>query len=187
MQSLKELYRIGRGPSSSHTMGPAFMAAEFLAATKGLGAVRYEVELWDSLAATGRGHFTDRAVKDVLGAKRTKIVWKPDVGDEFHPNGMRFIAFDAAGAKVAERVAYSVGGGAIAEKGRTAQAKSVYRHRNMTEIVNAATRAGMPLWQIVEDAEGPEIWSFLKRVLSTMMSAIDRGLAADGVLPGGHR
>lgn len=187
MQSLKELYRIGRGPSSSHTMGPAFMAAEFLAATKGLGAVRYEVELWDSLAATGRGHFTDRAVKDVLGAKRTKIVWKPDVGDEFHPNGMRFIAFDAAGAKVAERVAYSVGGGAIAEKGRTAQAKSVYRHRNMTEIVKAATRAGMPLWQIVEDAEGPEIWSFLRRVLSTMMSAIDRGLAADGVLPGGLR
>ena len=135
MQSLKELYRIGRGPSSSHTMGPAFMAAEFLAATKGLGAVRYEVELWDSLAATGRGHFTDRAVKDVLGAKRTKIVWKPDVGDEFHPNGMRFIAFDAAGAKVAERVAYSVGGGAIAEKGRTAQAKSVYRHRNMTVTI----------------------------------------------------
>lgn len=187
MQSLKELYRIGRGPSSSHTMGPAFVAAEFLAATKELGAVRYEVELWDSLAATGRGHFTDRAVKDVLGAKRTKIVWKPDVGDEFHPNGMRFTAFDARGAKVAERVAYSIGGGAIAEKGRLARSKPVYRHRNMTEIVNAATRAGMPLWQIVEDAEGPEIWSFLKCVHSTMMSAIERGLAADGVLPGGLR
>ena len=187
MQSLKELYRIGRGPSSSHTMGPAFVAAEFLAATKGLGAVRYEVELWDSLAATGRGHFTDRAVKDVLGAKRTKIVWKPDVGDEFHPNGMRFTAFDARGAKVAERVAYSIGGGAIAEKGCLARSKPVYRHRNMTEIVNAATRAGMPLWQIVEDAEGPEIWSFLKCVHSTMMSAIERGLAADGVLPGGLR
>ena len=187
MQSLKELYRIGRGPSSSHTMGPAFVAAAFLAATKGLDVVRYEVELWDSLAATGRGHFTDRAVKDILGPKRTKIIWKPDFGDTFHPNGMRFTAFDAHGMKVAERVAYSIGGGAIAEKGRAAQEKPVYRYKNMTEIVKAATRAGMPLWQIVEDAEGPEIWSFLKRVLSTMMSAIDRGLAADGVLPGGLR
>ena len=84
MQSLKELYRIGRGPSSSHTMGPSFVAVEFLAATRGLGAVRYEVELRDSLAATGRGHFTDRAVKDIFGAKRTKIVWKPDFGDQFH-------------------------------------------------------------------------------------------------------
>ena len=187
MKSLKELYRIGRGPSSSHTMGPSFVAAEFLSATKGLGAVRYEVELRDSLAATGRGHFTDRAVKDILGAKRTKIVWEPDFGDKFHPNGMRLVAFDARGAKVAERVAYSIGGGAIAAKGSEVREKPVYRHRSMTEIVNAATRAGMPLWQIVEDAEGPEIWDFLKRVYSTMMAAIDRGLAADGVLPGGLR
>jgi len=187
MKSLKELYRIGRGPSSSHTMGPSFVAAEFLAATKGLGAVRYEVELRDSLAATGRGHFTDRAVKDVLGAKRTKIVWKPDFGDKFHPNGMRLAAFDARGAKVAERVAYSIGGGAIAEKGGEVHDRPVYRQRSMSEIVNAATRAGIPLWQIVEDAEGPGIWDFLKCVYSTMMSAIDRGLAADGVLPGGLR
>ena len=124
MKSLKELYRIGRGPSSSHTMGPSFVAAEFLAATKGLGAVRYEVELRDSLAATGRGHFTDRAVKDLLGAKRTKIVWKPDFGDKFHPNGMRITAFGDDGAKLAERVAYSVGGGAIAEKGSEARQSS---------------------------------------------------------------
>ena len=95
MKSLKEMYRIGRGPSSSHTMGPSFVAVEFLAATRGLGAVRYEVELRDLLAATGRGHFTDRAVKDILGEKRTKIVWKPDFGDKFHPNGMRLAAFDA--------------------------------------------------------------------------------------------
>ena len=84
-------------------------------------------------------------------------------------------------------VAYSIGGGAIAAKGSEVREKPVYRHRSMTEIVNAATRAGMPLWQIVEDAEGPEIWDFLKRVYSTMMAAIDRGLAADGVLPGGLR
>ena len=100
MKSLRELYRIGRGPSSSHTMGPSFAAQEFLARAK--GASRFEVELHDSLAATGRGHFTDRAVKDVLGAKRTKIVWIPDFRDVFHPNGMRFRAFAADGGKVAE-------------------------------------------------------------------------------------
>ena len=187
MKSLKELYRIGRGPSSSHTMGPSFVAAEFLDATRELGAVRYEVELRDSLAATGRGHFTDRAVKDILGAKRTKIVWKPDFGDAFHPNGMRFTAYGDDGRKLAERMAYSVGGGAIAGEGHTARQHARYRHRNMTEIVRAATRAGIPLWQIVEDAEGPGIWDFLRRVYATMMAAVDRGLAADGVLPGGLR
>ena len=106
-------------------MGPAFVAAAFLAATKGLDAVRYEVELWDSLAATGRGHFTDRAVKDILGPKRTKIIWKPDFGDAFHPNGMRFTAFDARGMKVAERVASSVRGGASAGTGGGTQVKHV--------------------------------------------------------------
>ena len=187
MKSLRELYRIGRGPSSSHTMGPSFVALEFLARTKGKGAVRYEVELHDSLAATGKGHFTDRAVKDVLGERRTKIVWIPDVGDTFHPNGMRFSAFDADGARVAEWTVYSVGGGAICEKGREVQAKEVYRQKSMTEILDAATRTGTPLWQIVDDAEGPDIWDYLQRVYSTMMTAIHRGLAADGVLPGGLR
>ncbi len=185
MKSLRELYRIGRGPSSSHTMGPSFAAAEFLASAR--GAVRFEVELRDSLAATGRGHFTDRAVKDVLGARRTKISWCPDAHDAFHPNGMRFVAFGADGGKVAERTFYSVGGGAVAEKGREVHAKDVYRFKNMTEALDAATRAGTPLWQIVDGAEGPEIWDYLQRVLSAMMAAIDRGLAADGVLPGGLR
>lgn len=187
MKSLRELYRIGRGPSSSHTMGPSFAAAAFLARTKTLSPARFEVELHDSLAATGRGHFTDRAVRDVLGAKRTKIVWMPDVGDGFHPNGMLFRALAADGSRLDEWAAYSVGGGAVCERGRDEQTKDVYRWRNMTEMLEAATRSGTPLWQIVDDAEGPDIWDYLARVYSTMMSAILRGLAADGVLPGGLR
>lgn len=168
-------------------MGPSFAAAEFLKRTKGLGAVRYEVELRDSLAATGRGHFTDRAVKDVLGSRRTKIAWRPDAHDPFHPNGMRFAAFGAGGARLAEWEVYSVGGGAIAEKGAKPQSKEVYPHRSMAELLGAAARTGKPLWQIVDDAEGPDIWDYLMRVYSTMMTAIHRGLAADGVLPGGLR
>ena len=186
MKSLRELYRIGRGPSSSHTMGPARAAGEFLARTP--EAARYEVVLQDSLAATGRGHFTDRAVRDVLGAKRTKIQWSADVHDAFHPNGMVFRAFDAKGEKTAEWKVYSVGGGAICDKAKqSAQSKDVYRFRSMEEIIAHATRSGVPLWQLVEDAEGPDIWDYLRTVYATMMSAVNRGLAADGVLPGGLR
>ncbi|MBQ4384474.1 MAG: L-serine ammonia-lyase, iron-sulfur-dependent, subunit alpha [Kiritimatiellae bacterium] len=185
MKSLRELYRVGRGPSSSHTMGPVYAAAEFL--RRFPDAASFEVVLFDSLAATGRGHFTDKAVKDTLGAKRTKIVWKPDAHDEFHPNGMLFTAFGRDGAKLGEWKVYSVGGGALCEKGKEVPTKSVYRYRNMEEIVSAATRAGVPLWQLVEDAEGPAIWDYLRTVYNMMMSAIDRGLSADGVLPGGLR
>ena len=185
MKSLRELYRIGRGPSSSHTMGPVYAAAEFL--RRFPDAASFEVVLFDSLAATGRGHFTDKAVKDTLDAKRTKIVWKPDAHDEFHPNGMLFTAFGRDGAKLGEWKVYSVGGGALCEKGKEVPTKSVYRYRNMEEIVSAATRAGVPLWQLVEDAEGSAIWDYLRTVYNIMMSAIDRGLSADGVLPGGLR
>ena len=185
MRSLRELYRIGRGPSSSHTMGPAKAAELFL--QRSCGAARYEVALQGSLAATGRGHFTDKALKDVLGEKRTRIVWKADVNDEFHPNGMVFAAFGADGRKMLDWQVYSVGGGAICERNAAGESKGVYRFRNMNEIVANATRRGVPLWQLVEEAEGVSIWDYLKEVYGVMMSSVERGLSADGVLPGGLR
>ena len=166
-------------------MGPAIAAERFLQETK--DAERYEVVLFGSLAATGRGHFTDKAIKDVLGARRTKIEWRPETSDKFHPNGMSFAAFSKGGKKLAEKMFFSVGGGAICEKGKASEEKDVYRFKNMESVVNAATRSGTPLWQIVEDAEGPEIWEYLRKVYGIMMFAIDRGLSADGVLPGGLR
>jgi L-serine dehydratase len=166
-------------------MGPACAAVRFLERTP--AASRYEVTLQGSLAATGRGHFTDKAVKDVLGAARTRIVWRADVNDSFHPNGLLFTAFDATGRKLLDWQVYSVGGGAICERGGAAAEKDVYRFRNMEEIVASAVRGGLPLWQIVEDAEGPGIWDFLHTVYDVMMRAVERGLTADGVLPGGLR
>ena len=166
-------------------MGPAIAAERFLQETK--DAARYEVVLFGSLAATGRGHFTDKAIKDVLGARRTKIEWRPETSDEFHPNGMSFSAYSKSGEKMSEKMFFSVGGGAICEKGKASEEKDVYRFRNMESVVNAATKSGIPLWQIVEDAEGPGIWEYLRKVHGIMMSAIDRGLSADGVLPGGLR
>ena len=185
MKSLRELYRIGRGPSSSHTMGPAIAAERFLSETG--EAARYEVVLFGSLAATGRGHFTDKAVKDVLGARRTKIEWRPETSDDFHPNGLSIAAFSKDGEKISERMFYSIGGGAICERGKASSEKDVYSAKNMEAVVNAATKAGIPLWQIVDDAEGPGIWEHLRKVYCTMMAAIDRGLSSDGVLPGGLR
>ena len=98
MKSLKELYKIGRGPSSSHTMGPAKAAAMF--AAKHPEAGKFEVVLYGSLAATGKGHLTDVAVTDALsdnGKKQVDIVWRPETFLTFHPNGMTFIAVDGFG------------------------------------------------------------------------------------------
>ena len=75
MITLKELYRIGYGPSSSHTMAPRKAATLFL--ERNPKAVRFEVTLYGSLAATGKGHMTDKAILDVLDEPRTTIIWKP--------------------------------------------------------------------------------------------------------------
>ena len=92
MKSLRELYRIGRGPSSSHTMAPCRAAEIFWERCP--DADRYAVTLYGSLAASGRGHFTDRGILSILPEQRTEIEWRPDTVLPFHPNGMRFEAFD---------------------------------------------------------------------------------------------
>ena len=95
MKSLKELYRVGKGPSSSHTMGPQRAARLFL---KRCGnASLYEVTLYGSLAATGKGHMTDVAIEEVIQpCHSVKIIWKPQVFLPFHTNGMKFVAKDVA-------------------------------------------------------------------------------------------
>ena len=82
MITLRELYRIGHGPSSSHTMGPRKAATQFL--EKYDHATHFNVTLYGSLAATGKGHMTDVAILDVLGADRTTIIWEPKQFLPFH-------------------------------------------------------------------------------------------------------
>ena len=115
MKSLRELYKIGNGPSSSHTMGPQRAARAFAADSPGAHAFR--VTLYGSLAATGRGHLTDQAILQVLQPLApTEIVWRPDVVLPFHPNGMCFEALEAEGETVAlSRTVYSIGGGALSD------------------------------------------------------------------------
>jgi L-serine dehydratase len=92
MESIKNVYRIGMGPSSSHTMGPKRASAKFK--LKYPEADSYQVTLYGSLALTGKGHMTDKAIFSELDEKKTKIIWKPRVFLKFHPNCMKFEALD---------------------------------------------------------------------------------------------
>ncbi len=184
MKSIRELYRIGTGPSSSHTMAPRRAAQRFV--DRNRAAARIDVTLYGSLAATGRGHLTDVAILDTISpVTKCNIVWEPTIFLPFHPNGMKFEAFDAAGNRTDQWIVYSVGGGELAEEGaqRTAS-DEVYSMSTMTEILQWCERTGRSYWEYVEECEGSEIWDFLAQVWNTMCSAVERGLDREGVLPG---
>ena len=184
MKSITELFRIGTGPSSSHTMGPRKAAEIFL--EKHPEAALYEVTLYGSLAATGKGHMTDAAIIDTMEPhKPVEIIWQPQVFLPFHPNGMKFRSLDEAGNATGEWTVYSVGGGALAEEGeQLAETPEVYHLKNMKQIIAWCEESGKSFWEYVEECEGPEIWTFLAEVWKTMREAIIRGLDAEGVLPG---
>lgn len=184
MESLKELYKIGNGPSSSHTMGPRKAAERFAARCTDADAFR--VTLYGSLAATGKGHLTDVAILSVLTpVAPTEIVWKPDVVQSFHPNGMQFEGLKAG--KVADSwTIYSIGGGALAnETSRLEGPSSIYPLTTISEIKEWCCREGKTYWEYVNDCEGAEIWDYLDTIWTTMCDTIQRGLNNDGVLPGG--
>ena len=185
MKSIKELYRIGTGPSSSHTMGPRKAAEIFLARHR--NAASFKVTLYGSLAATGKGHMTDLAINDTLTpVAPVEIVWQPKVFLPFHPNAMTFAAFDARQKLLENWTVYSIGGGALAENNEepTIESKEVYDMRSMTEILNWCERTGKSYWEYVKECEDEDIWDYLDVVWNTMKEAIRRGLEEEGVLPG---
>ncbi len=185
MESIKHLFRIGNGPSSSHTMGPKRAAGMFL--KKNPGAARFEVTLYGSLAATGKGHMTDAAILDVLSpVAETKIIWKPKVFLPFHPNGLLFEAFDSDDKKIDSWEIFSVGGGALAnETYNEVTVNEVYSMNSIHEIQQWCNKTGYSYWEYVERCEGPEIWDYLAEIWKVMQEAVHRGLDAEGVLPGG--
>lgn len=185
MQSLKELYRIGMGPSSSHTMGPQRAAQIFK--QRFPQAAIYDVTLTGSLAATGRGHFTDRAITSVLGTEMTRLHWHPEVVLPFHPNGMQFKALDANGKTLAEWTVYSIGGGALREEVASSEPAQIYPFQNLTEIVDWSEHEGRPLWDLLNVYEEKDIWNYLEKVRFQMQATIKAGLNCEGVLPGGLR
>ena len=110
MDTIRNLYKIGNGPSSSHTMGPK--KAALLFKSKNLDADKFKAELYGSLAATGKGHLTDYIIKQVLGTDKTEVKFMPEVVYEYHPNGMKLMAFKD-GLLIDEFLVFSVGGGEI--------------------------------------------------------------------------
>lgn len=183
MRSIRTIYKTGRGPSSSHTMGPEKAALAFLALTP--TATRYEVDLYGSLSATGKGHGTDRILAETLGEGRTLIRFHPAGAPLPHPNTMTLSAFEGETLTLRRTVA-SIGGGDIQWEGEPAVDEPVvYPHASFAEIAAYCASEGIRLWQYVERFEGPAIRDFLSEVWQTMQTAIDEGLAAEGILPGG--
>ncbi len=182
METLRELYKIGRGPSSSHTMGPTIAATTFL--NKYPLSPHFEVTLFASLAATGKGHLTDTALHAVFHDRKLDIVWKPEVELPLHPNGMLFKAFDDKHSLLGEWQVYSIGGGSVSETGDKT-AHNVYKHQFMDDIIEYCEEKGLTLWEYVIEQEGIEILDHIKEVWQVMEDAIKRGLSDEGVLPGG--
>lgn len=184
MKSIKELYRIGIGPSSSHTMGPRNAAILFL--SRNFGSRKFQVTLYGSLAATGKGHMTDTAILEVLQPHApVTLLWRPDIFLPFHPNGMLFESFNELGNRMNDWTVFSVGGGALEEEGRDGEmSPDLYDMHTMTDIFSWCQRLGKNYWEYVEQCEGSSIWDYLNEVWKAMKAAIERGLEAEGVLPG---
>ncbi|MDR0659656.1 MAG: L-serine ammonia-lyase [Prevotellaceae bacterium] len=182
METIKRIYKIGNGPSSSHTMGPKKAAEQFKA--KNPDTDSFRVTLYGSLAATGVGHLTDQAIINAIAPEETELIWKPNEILPFHPNGMKFEAVKN-GQIADEWTIFSIGGGDLAnEYTAPAKGEEIYELRTMTEILDWCERTRKTYWEYVEEAEGKDIWDYLKEVWAVMTAAVKRGIDTDGVLPG---
>lgn len=185
MESIKEIYKVGNGPSSSHTIGPRKASLEFLEKNKQCSS--FKVTLFGSLALTGKGHLTDKAIEEIFQDKELEIIWKPKERKDFHINALLFQAFDTSGDKVDEALVYSVGGGRIVwddKKDQIIMAKDLYPYRTMAGILDWSQKTGKSFWEYVYEVEGEEIQAFLLDIWKTMKQSIANGLENEGVLPG---
>ena len=183
MESLVELYKIGRGPSSSHTIGPERACLAVLARVP--EATRFHAVLYGSLAKTGKGHGTDTVIKRTLAPLPCTIAYQLTEKELPHPNTMELIAF-AQERELARFRIYSVGGGSILfENEAQHRAPRPYRHSSFSEIADYCRARDLRLWEYVRETEGEKIFAYLDEVWQAMKQAIARGLADEGVLPGG--
>lgn len=183
MESLRELYKIGCGPSSSHTMGPRKAADAFNRRCPQASAFR--ATLYGSLAATGKGHLTDFTIKEAFYPKPVDILFDAQTVLSKHPNALKLEALDQAGHTTDSQVVYSIGGGTIRDDATFGkQLNNIYPHKSMNEILQYTSDQRMLLWEYVEECEGADIWDYLTEVWATMQDTMKRGLSKRGVLPG---
>ena len=182
MQSLKELYKIGNGPSSSHTMGPKRATQIFKEKHK--DATKFKVILYGSLALTGKGHLTDFIIKQTLKGYETEIVFDTEYKCTVHPNTFDIYAYKNDTIIDKWRV-YSVGGGAFKIEGKKdVQRENIYRQRSLHEIQNYCEDNNIDLYEYVKEVEGDDIDEYLGKIWKSMQRTIEKGLSKDGPIPG---
>ena len=184
MKSLKYLYKIGRGPSSSHTMGPD-KAARYFKELHG-DADSFKVILYGSLSSTGKGHKTDAAILDVFQGKKIEVVFGPHETENLpHENTMEFIAYKN-GKEIDRKRIMSVGGGQIVIEGKPElEEEDIYPLRTFSQISEYCNTHNIRLYRYVEKCEGEEIWDYLNEIWVAMKNSINAGLSTTGVLGGG--
>ncbi|MBQ8838893.1 MAG: L-serine ammonia-lyase [Bacteroidales bacterium] len=189
MKSIKDIYKLGKGPSSSHTMGPYKSVRHYIEHHP--DTEKLHVTLYGSLAATGKGHLTDRAVEEAFGKGEggVSIEWKPKDNLPMHPNGMTVAATDSEGKLHDTWTYYSIGGGDIVcvecpveEDG----AKDVYSLTTLKDIMDWCNANGKSYWEYAEENEGRDsgLWEHLETVWKVMRDAVERGIDQEGALPG---
>lgn len=185
MKSIREVFKIGRGPSSSHTMGPE--KAVKLFKSEHPDAASYKVILYGSLAETGKGHCTDRAVIEGFEPSPCEIVWNTDHKLKLpHENTMDIFAYNKDGNETARERVMSVGGGDIVIEGRKKDAsEDIYTESTFNEIAEYCLNRNIRLSDYVFEHEGDGIRDYLSKVWLVMMQSIDEGLSKRGILPGG--
>ena len=183
MQSLKELYKIGCGPSSSHTIGPERASKIFKESNP--SADSFCVVLYGSLAKTGKGHCTDEVIKKTLFPNKCEIIFNTEETDLPHPNTLDLIAY-CNGVEQSRARAVSVGGGSIVFEGEEiSESEHIYSERSFEQIAKICREQDKRLWEYVAEKEGAEIFSYMQEIWSAMKNAIKRGLSDEGTLPGG--
>lgn len=182
MQSLKELFKIGNGPSSSHTMGPK--RATLMFKEKNKNAEEFKIILYGSLAQTGKGHLTDKVIIDTLGEDKTSVEFNLNEECKIHPNTMDLIAYQ--NKKEIDRVRiYSVGGGTIKIDGeKESLIPHIYPHKKFEEIKLYCKKNKINLCQYVYEVEEDDIKDYLYEVWNAMKESIERGLNNKGLIPG---
>ena len=184
MKSLKYLYKIGRGPSSSHTMGPDKAARYFK--ERNADADSYKVILYGSLSSTGKGHKTDEAILDVFEGTEINLVFGSHETDGLpHENTMDFFAYKD-GKEIDFKRIMSVGGGQIVVEGDSEiEEEDIYPVNTFGQIAEYCNTHNIRLYEYIEKYEGEEIWEYLHEIWKAMKNAINAGLSTRGVLDGG--
>ena len=181
MKTIKTVYKVGNGPSSSHTVGPYSAAKLF--GKRYPDADKYEVTLFGSLAYTGEGHSTGKAITE--GLPGAVVFFDKVTNDLPHPNTMLFKAYKN-GEEIAKNRVFSIGGGSIRIEGELSDEENeIYPQKNFSEVVDECKKNGISLVEFIRNTDDKSLWQYLEGIWFDMQMAVERGLKADGILPGG--